>query len=213
MAKDVRGQEMQAANELLLSQLCQAGDFLSSRVRRLVVRESLEATVACAACERLQSEQPKTWEAFRDAPHELKNDCLGLGSVVHALANTQNLLDEAWYQKASEHVWEALCKVGEVKVEKDPMEVSYRFTELIACVALAVGHRAFYRALGKDPILEKPPLPAPAEAAAAKFESAREVTGLTKKKDCGWGPCLDGSRLTAGLRLANGVPRWRSFQL
>ena len=181
MAKDLRGQQMQAANELLLSQLCQAGDFLSSRVRRLVVRETLEATVSCAACLRLQSERPKSFEAFRDAPHELKEECLGLGSVVHALANTQNLLDEAWYQKASEQVFDLLKEAGEVKVEKDPMEISFRFTELIACVALAVGHRAFYRALGKDPILERPPLPAPTEA-AAKFQSAREVTGLTKKE-------------------------------
>jgi len=206
---------MQAANVQLLAQLCHPGDFLSAKIRTSLVRETLQCVVSCQACRQLQAQKPSpetAWDTIFAAPHSFHEPdaCYGLGVVVHALANTQNLLKEDWYHKAVEHVWATLQKLNEVPPEaKDTaQERLYRMTEFIACVALAVGHRTFYRALGKEPILDQPPMPSPraySNNGAPMFKSAEEVSSrLGKKEGCGWGPCLDKASLTPGLKLANG---------
>ncbi|CAE7206996.1 unnamed protein product [Symbiodinium natans] len=214
--EDGRANQMQAANVQLLAQLCHPGDFLSSKIRTCLVRETLQATVTCQACRQLQEGQKPSassaWDTIVAAPHSFHEpeSCYGLGVIVHALANTQNFLKEDWYHKAVEHLWAVLHKLGEVPPEAKagPQEALYRMTELIACVALAVGHRTFYRTLGKEPILDQPPLPSPrdyANGGAPMFKSAQEVsTQLRRKEGCGWGPCLDKASLTSGLKLANG---------
>ena len=155
--EEERGHQMQAANVQLLAQLCQPGDFLSAKIRTSLVRETLQATISCQACRQLQAHRPQeedVWDAILADPHSFHEPeaCYGLGVVVHALANTQNLLKEGWYHKAVDHVWATLQKLGEVPPEArdTAQERLYRMTELIACVALAVGHRTFYRSLGKE---------------------------------------------------------------
>ncbi|CAE7172139.1 unnamed protein product [Symbiodinium microadriaticum] len=206
MAK--RPAEIQAANVKLLEELCQPGDFLPGWLRAAVVRETFKATATCPSCREIQADRGNVlkrdlWNVVGCAKctfHE-PEECYGLGVVVHALCNLQNLMSEEWYHQAAEHVFKCLSATD--KIPDTPDDRNARLAELIAVVGLAVGIRAFYRSLPEG-LLEEPPIPT-AMKGEPRFSSAAEVfKRLAPQEGHGWGVGLAIDDLKPGL-MVNGA--------
>eukprot|EP00913_Durusdinium_trenchii_P023839 g22388.t1 len=209
---------MQAANVKLLEELCGPGDFLSGQLRAAVVRETLKATATCGACRKIQVERKNVdkndlWNVVAAAKctfHEAE-DCHGLGVVVHALCNLQNLMSEAWYKEAAEHLYR--CLSASEHIPDTPADRLLRLAELIAVVGLAVGFRAFYRAVDAEGsgLLQEPSLPATREG-KARFGSAAEVCKhVGPREGSGWGAGFVREDVNQGLMVGNGEKFFEEF--
>jgi len=200
-----RSRELQEGNVKLLKELCGPGDFLPGWVRTAVVQEALAATFTCQGCRALQQQKLNdSWQAMHAVQHSFHEpgDCHGLGVVVHGLANAQQMLTEAWYRKALDLVCRTLRDAGEEVPDTEPDRL-FRFTELIACVALAVGHLSFYRCLGG--ILKRPTVAG--VAGPPRFSAASQVTRQLAAADpdnYGWGPNLAAENVVEGFTLTSG---------
>lgn len=194
---------LEASNQELLAKLCGRGDFLCATRRTSIVREALAATAACPAFIALHDEGKAAGgqDLFRRIDclkHRFAEPgaCDGLGSVVHAVANQQHILDEEWYAAAADRVYDALLATGEAPKQDGVDERNARLAEVIEVTALDIGLRAYYRAIGNHvlAVLQKG---SDGEARFAKVADL-STSGYVYASNA-WGPMLKSKALKAGV--------------
>mmetsp|Transcript_99496 Transcript_99496/g.319274 ORF Transcript_99496/g.319274 Transcript_99496/m.319274 type:complete len:293 (+) Transcript_99496:102-980(+) len=198
---------LETSNQELLAKLCSRGDFLSAASRTSIVREALAATAACPACISLHGEGKSAGgqDLFRRIDclkHQFAEPaaCGGLGPVVHAVANQQHILDEEWYAAAADRVYDALLPTGEEPKQDGRDERNARLAEVIEVTALAVGLRAYYRAIGNHVLPVPPALPQKGSDGEARFAKVADLStsGYVYASNA-WGPTLKSKTLKAGV--------------
>lgn len=187
---------MKAASDKLLPQICGQGDFLCSQRRCMVVRETFRCLNSRPGCPEANGMKEDPLVELARAEGKAQ-DSANIGILVYSIANQQHLINQEWYNKAADFLWQLLVAADEVPMVarelqgKELKDEKYiRLCELVDVVAASAGIRGYHRAMG----IPMPELPKAEEDLKPLFSRVTDVcsSGLHWDTELAWGPRFEG---------------------